>query len=117
METIQYPEQNCCKEIKDFVDTLNKVLVEMKAIVIDKYYLSQNGVHNCIYKIMVSQYDCLACEVCLIEATETRFEELTSKIKHVKFDRMYNPRDIDIYNKFTESKLKSILDEIKPQYV
>lgn len=112
MDKIQYPEENCHKVVIDFVDTLNKVLEPIKAVVIDKYYLSQNATHNCIYKIMVSPYDCLTCEVFMAEENIFRYEDFTSKIKHVKYDSNYQPADAKIYLEFSEENLKAILKDL-----
>ena len=49
---VTYPD-GCNESTKQFVDKINEILDEMKGIVLDEFYLGQNGVYSTIYKIVL----------------------------------------------------------------
>lgn len=106
-------------KVNDFIGTINETLSPIKAVCLDKYEFDQNGVSINIYKIAITPVDILTIEMNHVseksdEYGVERYEETTSKIKHVKYNPDYSPKNIDMWP-FSKVNLEKIISETKVQ--
>ena len=88
---VTYPD-GCNESTKQFVDKINEILNEMKGIVLDEFYLGQNGVYSTIYKIVLPNYFIATIECFDDEGTYMfNIKEHYEKVKVVKYNHMLNP--------------------------